>query len=378
MNLLYKLLRQDRTSREGTVVTTSALGILVNLILASVKIAVGAAVSSIAIVSEGINNASDSATSLITIVGTKLAGKPPTKKHPFGYGRIEYLTGVVIAVLILVTGVELLKSSVELIFHPAELSISYVTLAVIALSAGVKLVLGSYTLKEGKRVDSAALTALGTDCRNDSLISVVTILSALVFLIFHFSVDAYAGIFTSLFILKAGFEIIRDTVSDLLGKAGDKELADRLYQIIRQEPIVLNAADMMLHNYGPDAYSGSVNIEIDHSKTVGDVYAQIHALQLRIMHEYNITMVFGVYAVDKDHALMRQLRKDIADFVRGYDHVVSYHALYIDEHTGDLFCDLVVDYELKAWDALRRDFTAYMAQRYPDRHLELVIETAYV
>lgn len=156
MKLLYKILRQDPESREGVVVTTSALGILVNLILAAVKIIVGLAVASIAIVSEGVNNATDSAGSLITIVGTKLSAKHPTKKHPFGFGRIEYLTSLLIAVMILITGFELLKSSVELIIHPEEMRISYVALIIVAVSAGVKLLLGTFTIREGKRVDSGS------------------------------------------------------------------------------------------------------------------------------------------------------------------------------------------------------------------------------
>lgn len=280
--------------------------------------------------------------------------------------------------MILVTGAELLISSVKLIFEPSELSVSYVTLIIIAVSALVKLILGSYTIREGKRVDSGALIAVGTDCRNDSVISAVTIVSSLVFLLFRFSIDAYAGVFTSLFVLKAGFDVLKDTVSDLLGQSGEKELADNLYKMIRSEPVVLNAADMMLHNYGPDAYSGSVNIEVDHGKTIGEVYAAIHALQLKIMHEYSITMVFGMYAVDHDHEEIRELRKNIAAFVREQEHVISYHALYIDPENHDIYCDLVVDYELRDWDALRRDFTAYMTGLYPENRLELVIETNYV
>lgn len=378
MRLLYSLLGQDSEAREGVVVATSALGILVNLVLAAVKVIVGAAVSSIAIVSEGVNNATDCATSLITIVGTKLSAKRPTSKHPFGYGRIEYLTSLVISIIIFVTGIELLISSVKRIFAPEELSISYVTLAIIALSAVMKLVLGSYTVKEGKRVGSDSLIALGTDCRNDSVVSLVTIISALAFLIFNLYIDAYAGVITSIFVLKAGFDVLRDTVSNLLGQAGDKELADKLYKMILDEPIVLNAADMMLHNYGPEAYSGSVNIEIDHEKTIGEAYAAIHALQLKIMHEYNITMVFGMYAVDSDHEEMLKMRKEISHFVRTQEHVQSYHALYLDPDNGDIYCDLVVDYELHDWDELRREFTEYMASLYPNNHLELVIETNYV
>ena len=378
MKLLYKLLRQNPDNREGVVVTVSALGILVNLISAAVKVVIGVAVSSIAIVSEGVNNATDSATSLITIVGTKLSAKHPTEKHPFGYGRIEYLTSLLISVLILITGAELMESSVKLIFHPEEMSISYSTMAIIAVSALIKLLLGTFTIKEGKRVDSSSLVALGTECRSDSVVSVITLVTALVFLIFHISLDAYAGIIMSLIVLKAGFEVLKDTLSDLLGQAGEEELAQELYRIIRAEPLVLNAADMMLHNYGPDAFSGSVNVEIDHSKTVGEVYAALHELQLKIMHEKHITMVFGIYAVDRDHQEIRRLRDQVAAFVREQPHVTSYHALYIHPNGQDLYVDLVVDYNLADWDSLRQEFTAYMAGLYPDKHLELVIETNYV
>lgn len=378
MKLLYKLLRQEPDSREGTVVTVSGLNILVNLIFAAIKVVIGLAVSSIAIVSEGVNNATDSATSLITIVGTKLSAKHPTEKHPFGFGRIEYLTSLLISVLILFTGAELMESSVKRIFAPQEMSISYVTMAIIAVSALVKLALGLYTIKEGRRVDSSSLVALGTECRSDSVVSVITLVTALVFLVFHVSLDAYAGIIMSLIVLKAGFEVLKETLSDILGQAGEKELAQELYRIIRAEPLVLNAADMMLHNYGPDAYSGSVNVEIDHSKTVGEVYAALHELQLRIMHEKHITMVFGIYAVDRDHAQIRQLREQVAAFVREQKHVTSYHALYIHPNGKDLYVDLVVDYDLADWEALRKEFTAYMAELYPDKHLELVIETNYV
>ncbi|MCI6433904.1 MAG: cation diffusion facilitator family transporter [Clostridiales bacterium] len=378
MKLLYKLLRQEPDSREGTVVTVSGLNILVNLIFAAIKVVIGLAVSSIAIVSEGVNNATDSATSLITIVGTKLSAKHPTEKHPFGFGRIEYLTSLLISVLILFTGAELMESSVKRIFAPQEMSISYVTMAIIAVSALVKLALGLYTIKEGRRVDSSSLVALGTECRSDSVVSVITLVTALVFLVFHVSLDAYAGIIMSLIVLKAGFEVLKETLSDILGQAGEKELAQELYRIIRAEPLVLNAADMMLHNYGPDAYSGSVNVEIDHSKTVGEVYAALHELQLRIMHEKHITMVFGIYAVDKDHKEIRQLREQVAAFVREQKHVTSYHALYIHPNGKDLYVDLVVDYDLADWEALRKEFTSYMAELYPDKHLELVIETNYV
>ncbi|MCQ2539591.1 MAG: cation diffusion facilitator family transporter [Acetatifactor sp.] len=378
MNFLYKLFRQDPNSREGVIMATSWLGILVNLLCAGVKIIIGLAVSSIAVVSEGLNNAADVSSSVLTIIGTKLAGKHPTKKHPFGYGRIEYFTSMIIAGMIMITGYETAKESVMSIFEPGEMSITPLVIVIVAVSALIKFLLGSYMIKQGNRINASSLVGVGKDCKMDCIVSVVTILATLVYLVFHLSIDAYAGVITSLFILKAGYEILKETMDSLLGTAGDKDLADDLYKIIRSNPIVLNAADMILHNYGPDAYSGSVNIEVDHKLTVDEIYANIHAMQLQIMHEHHITMVFGLYAVNGDSEVLKEMRRHIASFVKSHDHVISYHALYIDSTNNDIYCDLVVDYDLQDWDALREEFTAYMKAAYPEQRLELVIETEFV
>ncbi len=378
MKLLYSLFRQDPNSREGVILTTSGLGVIVNVLCSVLKIVIGLAVSSIAVVSEGLNNATDAASSLLTIVGTKLAGKHPTEKHPFGYGRVEYLTSLIIAGLILYTGIESFTGAVDGILHPYEMELSFVITGIIAVSAVIKLFLGTYMIREGKRIDSGSLVAVGKECRADCIVSVMTIVATLVYLLFDLSLDAYAAVVTSLFIIKTGAEVLKDTVSELLGKPGDKALAQELYRVIREEPMVLNAADMMLHNYGPDAYSGSVNIEIDCGRTVEEVYSNIHALQLRIMHEYQVTMVFGIYAVNNDRETLKELREYIARFVREQEHVRSFHALYIDPKNNDIYCDLVVDYSLRDWDALEEEFRTYMHERYPQNRVEVVIETEYV
>ena len=378
MRFLYRLFRQDPDSREGIILTTSGLGIITNVFIAAVKVVIGLLASSIAIISEGVNNASDALTSVLTLVGTKLAGKHPDAKHPFGYGRIEYLTSLIVAVFILVTGIETLKSSVERIFQPADLAVSYLSLAIIAFSAVVKFLLGTYTVKMGKKAGSGALEAVGIDSRNDSLISVVTIAASLVFLLSGVSLDAYAGIFISVLILKAGFEVLKDTVSDLLGKPAESELASDLYREIRSTKGVIGAVDMMLHNYGPDAYTGSCNLEIDHETTVGEIYQILRKLQIDIYAKYKVAMIFGLYAVDNDHEGVRELRRDIASFVRNYEHVKSFHAVYLEPETDRIYCDFIVDYDLQDWDALRAEFNAYMAERYPASEIALNIETEFV
>ena len=375
---ICRILRLDPDSRDSIITTTSGLGIAVNLLIASAKVIVGIIASSIAIISEGVNNASDALTSVLTLIGAKLAKKHPDSKHPFGHGRVEYLTSLVIAAFILFTGIELIIGSVGKIIEPTDPSISYLSLIFIAVTAVIKLFLGLYTIKMGKKAGSEALVGVGLDCRNDCFASIITILAAVVFLVFRVSLDAYAGILTSLLILKAGIDILTETVSLIIGKPGDKELAEQIYREIRSTEGIVNAADLMLHNYGPDAYSGSVNVEIDHEKTVGEVYAILHALQLRIMHEHKVTIVFGIYAVDNDHEDSRQIRKELASFVREHKHITSYHAVYIDPNTDDIYCDLVVDYDLRDWGALEKEFKEYMATLHPDKSIMLTIETDFV
>ncbi len=368
----------ESKNRERLITRVSGLGLIVNIVIALGKIAIGAAANSIAIISDGIHSGADAATSLLTIVGVKLAGKKPDEKHPFGYGRTEYLVSLAIAGLILFTGWELLTEGAGMILAPAEPEISALSLALIALSAVVKFFLGVYTIRQGKAVDSISLVGLGTECRNDAFASAVTILSAGLFLAFRWNLDAWAGIFTSVLILRAGFEVLKDTLADLLGRSGDRELAETLYREIRATPGIRNAADMMLHNYGPDAWSASVNIEIDHSRTLGDIYRDIHALQLRILEEHRVTMVFGLYAVDEVTLESREMRAYIANYLRSHDHLKGFHALYHDKENSRIYCDIVVDYHHPDWDALREDFCRYMEEKYPGQEVMLVVETEYV
>lgn len=378
MKTIYRLFNLDDEKRDHVVAVTSGLGIAVNLVIASLKIVAGLAVGSIAVVSEGVNNAADVASSLLALIGVKLASKHPTAKHPFGYGRIEYFTSLVIALLIGFSGFELLKESVELIITPKPLSMTYLVMGLVAVTAVVKFALGVYTIRTGRRVKSETLAALGIECRNDSLVSLITIVSAVVFMASGVSVDAYAGVLISLFILKAGWEVVKGSMSDLIGSSGDRELAEKIYELVKAVPFVENVADMKLHNYGPDRYSGSMNVEIDHSLTVGEVYHALHDLQLDIMHAHGVTMVFGVYAVGSDHEEVKGMRRRVAEFVNGEPHVKSFHALYFDAADNRVYCDFTVDYDLKDWDSLRTRFEGYMKRLYPEYSLELVIETDFV
>lgn len=364
--------------RIRVVTRVSAIGIAVNLASSAIKIALGVLASSIAIVSEGVNSATDVLTSALTLIGAKLSRKHPDARHPFGYGRLEYVTALVVSVVIFMSGLQVLIESVKLAVNPQPLAISYVSIIVIGALATVKLLLGVYTLRSGRRVNSDALIGVGLDCRGDALASLITIFAALVFIVTGVSVDAYAGMVMAAIIFKSGAEVFAKTASELIGRAGEKALATKLYAIIRSTPGIAGAADMMLHNYGPGAWSGSVNVEIAHDLTVGDAYRLIHELQLKIMHEEKVTLVFGVYAVGDDRGELPAVRKAIARFVRSHEGVKSYHAVYLEPKTGKLYCDIIVDYSLRDWDRLRGEFVAYIGECFPGREVELTVETEFV
>ena len=368
----------EAVKRNRIIRNTSILGIVANLLIAGIKVVLGLLTSSVAIVSEGVNNAGDVLTSVLTMVGTKLAAKHPDAKHPFGYGRLEYLTALVIAVIILVSGVEMLIESVKLVFRPEPLEVSYLALGIVAGSAVLKFALGLYTIAMGRKANSSALEAVGIDCRNDAFGSAITIVACVVFLVTGVSIDAYAGIVISALIVKSGVGVLKGTIAELLGRPGEAELARRLYRRIRETKGIENAADMMLHNYGPDAWSGSVNVEMDHDLSVGEAYGILHALQLAIMHEEKVTMVFGVYAVDRDHEESKAVRNAVLEFVKRREYVKSFHAIYLEPGTGRIYCDLIVDYALRDWEPLRSEFLDYMKNAFPENEVVLTIETEFV
>lgn len=368
----------ESINREKVITRTAIIGILTNLVIAAVKVVIGLTVSSLAIISEGVNNASDSATSFLTLIGAKLSTKHPDENHPFGYGRIEYLTGMVIGALIMFTGVSMLRESIDAIIHPAKMAVTILAICIVAGTAIIKFILGVYTERKGRAVGSDALIAVGKDSKNDSFFSLVTIISSIIFLVSGVSLDAYASIIFAFVVLKTAYETLKDTASDLIGAAGEEDLAKTLYREIASTEGIIGVADMMLHNYGPDRYSGSVNVEIDHKKTIGEAYEFLHDLQLRIMNEHNVVMVFGIYAVDKDSPNMKELRACISQFTRAQEHVKSFHALYLSKETGKIYVDFIVDYKLRDWDELREEFMDYMKKEYPDNAVELVIETEFV
>lgn len=206
-----------KDDREKTVIKTSIISILANIVLAGFKAFVGLLANSIAIVSDAVNNLSDALSSIITIIGTKLAGKAPNKKHPYGYGRIEYMTSLIVSAIVLYAGVTALIEAIKKIIHPEVADYSMVTLVIVIAGIIVKFILGLYVKKKGKDVNSDSLVASGSDAFNDAILSISVLASAIIYLIFNISLEAYVGILLSIFIIKSGIELIKESVDNMLG-----------------------------------------------------------------------------------------------------------------------------------------------------------------
>jgi cation diffusion facilitator family transporter len=332
------------SAREKKIMRTSATGIITNILLAVTKIILGFISGSVAIMSDAVNNLTDSSSSLITIIGTHLAGKQPTRNHPFGYGRIEYLTSMLISVIVLVTGIEMTITSVKSIFKPEPVDFSIITLVIITITIVVKIWLGLYTKRTGKSVDSGALAASGADAVNDAVVSAVTLASAVFYLITHISIDSYTSTIISLFVIKTGIDVLHETLGKILGERGNSNLAQNIKQEIAVESEIISAHDLILHNYGPDTNTGSINLEIDHTITIGEIYPVLHRLQTMIYQKYHAYIVFGLYAVDNDSPLSKEIRTLLSCFAAEEHHCIGFHGIDIDTVNKQIFCDIILDF----------------------------------
>ena len=248
------MISEEEKKREKIIVKTSVIGILANVFLAATKAVIGIFSHSIAIILDAVNNLSDALSSVITIIGAKLAGREPDKKHPFGYGRIEYLSALVIAMIILYAGVTSLTESVKKIIKAEIPEYSAVSLVIVGIAILVKLGLGFYVRAAGQKVNSDSLVNSGKDALLDSAISSATLIAALVFTFSGLSLEAYLGALIALVIIKAGLEMLTETISKLLGEPGDVEMLQEIKRTVCGFPEVNGAYDLILHNYGPDTY----------------------------------------------------------------------------------------------------------------------------
>ena len=364
--------------REKTIVRTSVIGIVANVFLAAFKAAIGLMSNSIAIVLDAVNNISDAGSSLITIVGTKLAGKEPDKKHPFGYGRIEYLSAMIISVIVLYAGVTSFTESVRRIIRPETPDYSAAGLVIVAVAVAVKILLGRYVKKVGEKVNSDSLINSGRDATLDSVISASTLVAAGVFLIFGVSLEAWLGAIISLVIIKSGVEMLRDTISQILGEKNDPELAGSIKQTVISFPEVRGAYDLVLNNYGPDTWNGSIHIEVPDTCSADELDQLIRSIQTAVYRQHQVILTaIGVYSVNtKDEEIMEARRK-VQEIVFSHPHVKQMHGFYLTKDQKAMRFDIVISFDAKDRRAVYEEVVADVQKAFPDYTLRVAMDTDF-
>ena len=364
-------MRAMMLSREQIIVKTSIIGIITNLFLAAFKAAVGLLSNSIAIILDAVNNLSDALSSVITIIGAKLAGKLPDKKHPLGYGRIEYISSMLVCAIVLYAGITAFIESVKKILHPEEATYSWLTLVILVVAILVKLALGRYVKAKGTQVNSGALIASGSDASFDAILSASVLASALLFLWFHISLEAYVGVAISLVIIKASMGMLTDTLNDILGQRPDSKLVAQVKKIIQAEPLVHGVYDLMINNYGPNKNYASLHLELDDSLTVAQVDELTRKIENNVFRETGIILTgVGVYAFNTSNQAAAQIRNEVQKIVLSHDWVLQLHGFYINLEKKTLKFDAVISFEVARQEALAT-LTQEVHKAYPDYDVQI-------
>lgn len=370
---------QEGVLREKIIVRTSMIGIVANIFLVIFKTTIGLLSNSIAIVLDAVNNLSDVASSLITIVGTKLAGKEPDKKHPFGHGRIEYLSAMLIAVIILYAGITSLFESGKQIIRPETPEYNPVSLIIIGVAVVVKIVLGFYVKRVGKKVNSDSLINSGEDATLDAVISFLTLVAAGIFLFFQISLEAILGAIISVVILKSGISMLKSTISQLLGEQSDIEIAKKIQKTVMQFPNVLGVYDLVLNNYGPNRWNGSLHIEVPDTLAVADLDQLLREIAIKVIRTHQVLLTaIGVYSVNTKDKEVVAAQKKVKEIALAHKYIRQVHGFYLMKEQKRMRFDLVVSFDAENREEAFREAVEDVKKAFPGYELQVAMDADFM
>ena len=356
-------------NRNQKIVCTSYIGIAVNVLLAAFKATIGFLSNSIAIILDGVNNISDALSSVITIIGAKLSQKEPDKTHPFGYGRVEYLSTTLIGVIVLYAGITSFTEAIKKIINPETPNYSLTSILIVAVAVVVKIALGTYYKKIGKEVASDSLIDSGQDALMDSIISASTVVAAILFYFTKVSVEAYLALIISIFIIKSGIEMLKNTISKILGERVDNDLAVKIKQSINEEDGVYGAYDLTLNDYGPERMIGSVHVEVPDDFSAIDIDSLTRRIQHKILEKFGVAIsAVGIYTHNKENS---EAEIAIRKIVFEYPHIIQMHGFYLNKELKTITFDLVVDFKID-WETTKKQIHERIQEIYPDYTIEIV------
>lgn len=354
-------------NREQQIIRVSFIGITANVILAGFKFVIGFLANSVAIMIDALNNASDVLSSVITVIGTKLAGKPADKTHPYGHGRLEYITAEVISAIVLYAGITALFEAVKKIIYPVEPEYSYVSLIIVTAGVIVKFVLGRYVSSQGEKLSSDALSGSGKDALMDAAVSASTLAGALIFLAFNINLEAWLGAFISLVIIKAGLEMFSETTSKILGERIESELTKSIKASICESEGVFGAYDLILTNYGPDRLMGSVHIEIPDNWTADKIDTVSREIAHRVFTRHHVILAaIGVYSHNSSSDEVKEVLSTITRTVMSHDYVLQIHGFYCEIEAKVIRFDIVVDFAAPDVKLVHDEVLEDVKRLYPD------------
>ncbi len=343
---------QDPAVRRGYGVLCGAVGIGLNLLLFAGKLFAGLASGSVSITADAFNNLSDAGSSVVTLLGFKLAAQKPDRDHPFGHGRMEYISGLIVAMLIVLMGVELLKSAADKILHPAAVLCTPVVLAILAVSVLVKLYMWRYNRQVGRKIQSAAMAATAADSLSDAAATSVVLLAALLGQVTDLPVDGWCGLAVAMFILRTGYQAARETISPLLGQPPSKELVREISDMVLSHPEVKGIHDLIIHDYGPGRLMISLHAEVSESGQLAVLHDAIDNIERELGERLHCAAVIHMDPIATDDALVGALRAQVAALVRRVDERITIHDFRLvagPTHTNLIF-DAVVPFGMEMSD----------------------------
>ncbi len=364
-------------NRNSQIIRTSWIGIIANVLLAAFKAVVGILASSVAIVMDAVNNLSDVLSSVITIIGTKLSQRPADRKHPFGHGRIEYFSGIIIAVIVLSAGITSLIESTKKILSPTEPEYTTTTLIVIVVAIVVKLLLGRYVKHKGEQLNSDALIASGSDALFDAIITLATLISAGIMLLWGVSLDGILGALISLVIIKAGIEMLASPVNELLGTSISAELANQIKKEVSEFEGVHGVYDLILHNYGPEVKIGSLHINVYDTMSAHEIHGLTRKITMQMIERHGIILTVGVYAVATGENKQAELQSKVMQALKAHKEIVQAHGFYYDEKENKLSVDIVPDISVPDEADFVRRLTREIQSLVQDIQVDIVLDHNY-
>lgn len=387
IKLLTKLFIKDHENVTSAAVRRaygtmcSLYGIFLNLLLFAGKYIAGLISGSVAITADAFNNLSDAGSSIITLLGFAIAGKKPDPDHPFGHGRAEYLAGLVLSGVIILMGFELVKSSFEKILHPEPISSGLLPAVILVCSILVKFYMCLYNRSVGKKINSAAMQATATDSLSDSIATTVVLLSMGISYFFHVNIDGYAGLLVAVFIIYAGFNAAKDTVSPLLGQAPDPEFVQQVADIVTAHPEVVGIHDLAVHDYGPGRVMVSLHAEVSGDGNIFDLHDAIDTAETELKEQLGCIATIHMDPIEADNTEVSQMRAAVAEKLKELDDVISIHDFRMvpgPTHTNLIFDAAVpADYK-KSDEELAASIRQHIHQTWPDRNAVVNIDHSYI